>query len=464
MKRPGGSSRFIVASILALTFLRASPGKAQRPPVVPITLSNLRVDFIQVSARPAALGGAFIGAAQDETAAPINPAGLTYLTSVGVSLHQRRGQFRYSEPQRSAENPDEKKNFSATNFDQSMVSLFVPAKRVSFSLFRQVSFDARFNFETEQFLTIEPPLTTEQTLGGTGNFPGREVDLDLQMVSDAISVGFELSRRVSVGLPAKVSVLDFNMNERTFLDPDINAGETPDGNSAETTYSITTVDHRTAEPGFTVGMMGNLWADKLFVGAVYHANPSFRLESATFLPEFQIASETLATLSREETFKFSVPDVYGLGLYYITAANRLRFTFDLVRVEYSDLLKGNNRNAAADDVLDEQTGSYTDPDGRPDLTIDDATEFHFGVEYLYKSRQFGLIPLRFGLFTNPGHRIYATSNDLNMRRLFPKAKDRVHFTMGLGLVLTSHLKFDASLDVSSEGFSMIGSTLLSIPF
>ncbi|MCG8603822.1 outer membrane protein transport protein [bacterium] len=465
MNRPRTSRRIIVASILALTFLlRILPARAQRPPVVPINLSNLRVDFIQVSARPAALGGAFIGAAQDETAAPINPAGLTYLTSVGVSLHQRRGQFRFSEPQRSPQNPDAKKKFSATNFDQSMVSVFVPAKPIFLSSFRQVSFDSRFNFETEQFLTIEPPLTTEQTLGGAGNFPGREVDLDLQMVSDAISIGFELSRRVSIGFTAKISVLDFNLNEKTFLDPDIQAGETPDGNLAETTYSISTVDHRSAEPGFTVGLMSKLWKDKLFLGAVYHANPAFSLKSATFLPEFRTMSQTLTTLSHEQSFKFSVPDVYGFGLYYITVANRLRFTFDWVRVEYSDLLKGNNRNAVADDILNEQTGRYTDPDGQPDLTIDDATELHFGVEYLYKSRQFGLIPLRFGFFTNPGHRIYSSSNDPNMRRLFPKAKDRLHFTMGLGLVLTSHLKFDASLDVSSEGFSVIASTLLSIPF
>ena len=444
--------------------LTASGAIAQRPPLTPINLTNFRVDFIQVGARPAALGGAFIGAAQDETAAPINPAGLTHLSSIGVSLHQRRGRFKFTEPQGSPENPDARRNFHTTNFDQTMVSLFVPIKGITFSVFRQAVFDTRFNFETEQFLTVEAPLSREQALGGLGNFPGRKVDLDLEMVTDAVSVAFSLSRRVSVGVSGKVSVLDFKLSEKTFLDPNVITGQSPRSSSAETIYSDISVDERIAKASFSLGLMATILSEELFFGAVYHANPAYRLRSRILLSAYEIAGETLPTEFHDNsTFTFAVPDVYGAGLYYINARNRLRFTFDIVRVQYSDLLEGNVTNLAADD-FDAETGDYRDPDGKPDVSIDDATEIHVGVEYLYKNPRFGIIPLRFGVFTNPGHRIYATGTDPNLRRLLPKASDRLHFTFGLGILLTSHLKFDSSINISEDGLSLIGSTLLSIPF
>ncbi|MFQ6113492.1 MAG: OmpP1/FadL family transporter [bacterium] len=464
-------SKFPSVCILILLSLML-PGTAfvfaqppQRPPIVPMNLSNLRIDFISVGARPAALGGAFIGAAQDETAAPINPAGLTYLKSVGVSLHQRRARFKFKEPERSFDNPDAKRNFHTSNFDQSMVTVFVPVKKVTFAIFRQVVFDSRFNFETRQFLTIDPPLTTQQALGGLGNFPGRKVDLDLEMVTDALSVAFELSKRISIGVTGKISVLNFKLHEQTFLDPQVTNGQLPGDNSAETTYSITSVDERNTEQNFSVGFMGKLIVDKLFFGAVYNFNPSFNLKSTMFLPEYKIDSENL-TLHAESpentTFKLSVPDTYGFGFYYV-ASSQLRFTFDVVRVEYSDLLSGNDLNVVADDLINSQ-GAYEDPDRQPDLTIDDATEFHFGLEYLYKSPKLGLIPLRFGVFTNPDHRIYAAAADPDLKRLYPKARSRIHYTFGLGVVLTNNLKFDGSVGVSNDGFEIIGSTLISIPF
>ena len=450
--------------LTAILVFNSTLAVAQRPPLVPINLSNFRIDFMNVGARPTALGGAFIGAAQDENAGPINPAGLTYLESVGASLHQRRSRFKFKEPERSSTNPDAKRNFHTSNFDQSMVSFFVPLKKLTFAIFRQVVFDSRFNFETRQFLTIEGrPLTIQETLGGLGNFPGKKVELDLEMVSNAFSCAFELSKRISIGITGKISVVNFKLNERTFLDPQVTNVQFLPNNSAETTYSITSIDERQTKKNFSVGLMGKLIVDKLFLGAVYNFNPSFNLNSTIFLPEYKIDSQTFPTeLAENTTFKLSVPDTYGLGLYYIMASKRLRFTFDIVRIQYSDLLSGNDLNVVADD-FNSQTGTYVDPDGQPDLTIDDATTFHFGLEYLYKSPRFGLIPLRFGIFTNPGHRIYAAGTNPDLKRLYPKAENRIHYTFGLGLVF-NNLKFDSGINVSRDGFEFIASTSISIPF
>ncbi|MFQ5824544.1 MAG: OmpP1/FadL family transporter [bacterium] len=452
---------FLIVGLL----LFSSQILAQRPPTVPINLSYLRVDFIIPGARPSGLGGAFIGAAQDETAAPINPAGLIYLKSAGASLHQRRARFNFKEPGGSPTNPNAKRKFYSSNFDQTLVSVFAPFRKFTFAIFRQVAFDSRFNFETQQFFTTNSDLTTRQVLGGLGNFPGRIVDLELELVNDGLSIAFAISKRFSIGITGKTSVLNFKLNEQTFLDPQVSNGNSPRGNSAATTYSITTLDERNTEPSFSLGLMGKLIVDKLFAGAVLNLNPSFKLNSHIFLPEYKLDSESFPAESPEPEntdFKLSVPDTYGFGLYFV-ANSRLRFAFDVVRIEYSDLLFSNNLNVVVDDVFNSQTGAYEDPDMKDDLTIDDATEYHFGIELLNKIPKLGLIPLRFGIFTNPGHRIYTSGNDPDFQRLFPKAKDRIHFTFGLGILLSSYLKFDGSINVSADGFEIVGSTLLTVP-
>ncbi len=451
--------------LLALTlWWPVSECFAQRPPVMPINLNYLRIDFIHPGARPTALGGAFIGAAQDESAAPINPAGLTYLKSAGATLNQRHIKSDFAEPNGSPLSPDRRANFETINFNQTMVGIFVPLKNITFAAFRALAFDSRFNFETDQFLTSDNPLTRRQVLGGLGNFPGKRVNLDLELVNDAVTLAVEIHRRLSLGFTLKTSVLNFRLDEHTFLDSGVGVGQSPEANSASTAYSITTLDERNVKAGLTFGILTKLVLDRLFLGAVVDLNPTYHLESRIFLPEFKVGTQALPAFSPENAdFKISVPDVFGVGFYYI-ATSRLRFAFDMKHIQYSDLLYGNDLNAPEDDVLDPETGLYGDPDGRADLTVGDATEFHFGVEYLFKASKLGLVPLRFGIYTNPGHRIHSANDNADLRRLFPKAKNRLHYTFGAGLVFNSYLKFDGAANISDDNVELIVSALISIPF
>jgi len=436
----------------------------QRPPVPAINLTYLRIDFTYPSARPAALGGAFIAAAQDGSAAAVNPAGLTYLKSAGASLNQRHVRTQNSEPQGSPSRPNGQTDFQTINFDQTMVGVFVPFKRFTIAGFRHVAFDSRFNFETRQFLTTNEDLTTRQVLGGLGNFPGRKVNLDLEMVNDAISLAVEVHKRLSLGFAFKTSVLNFRFDEHTYLDPEVANGNRPRDNIAETTYAVNTLEERNVLIAATFGFMSKVVVDKLFLGGVINLNPTFDLETTIFLPQYNLGSVAFPAESPEEpTFRIPVPNTYGLGIYYI-AKRRLHFTFDVISVQYTDLLKGNDLNAVEDDEFDPETGEYLDPDGKDDLTIEDAIELHFGMEYLFRVPGLGLMPLRFGVFTNPGHRIYSANPNPDLKRLYPKQDDRVHFTFGLGVVLNSYLKFDVSVNRSKDLLEITGSTLLSIPF
>ncbi len=462
--------QFAVFSIIAgLLFFSTSLSFAQvRPPVPPINLSYFRVDFVQAGARSAALGGAFIGAAQDETAAAINPAGLTYLKSAGASLHQRVANLDFEEPEGAVAAANRKTGFRSHIFDQNLVVVFFPIKRFTFATLHQVGFDNRFTFETDQFLTTGRPSTTRQILGGLGNFPGRKVGLNLRLVNDGVSVAYRINKRLSLGVTGKISVLNIRLNEQTFLDPLVGDGvPLSRGNQPENTYSITTINERVTDPSFSFGAMSKIILDKLFVGAVLNLNPSFALNSNIFFPKYKLGNEIIEAESARPEFKFSVPNSAGAGIYFVPTSG-IRFTFDVVRVQYTDLLSENDLNIVADDELNPQTGLYEDPDGSPDLTVDDVTEFHAGVEFLVRPRvsfakRFGLIPIRIGIHTNPGHRIYATGKDPDLKRLFPKAEDRVHFSFGTGFLLNSYLKFDGSITISADSFEFIASTLITLP-
>lgn len=455
----------VCLSTTAALGIREGLGQANitRPPVLPIDLSYLRLDLIIPGARPSGLGGAFIAAALDETASAINPAGLAYLTRPGASLHQRQARTSIEVPVGSSVHPDGRQRFTDHAFDQNMVNIVYPLKRFSFSTFRQVPVDTRFDFTTEQFMTANSNPTPRFTLGGLGNFPGRQVNLDLQIVNNGLAIAFAASSRLSLGLSVKVAVLNFNFSEHRFLDPEVLSGSEPDGNTARTTYAIRHLEREKVDVSASFGLLGELLRDRLFAGAVVNINPRFELASDIFLPRYEIGGTVLEAIRpHDRTFRLAMPDTYGLGLYYV-ASDRLRFSFDLVRVEYRDLLKSNDRNLVEDDVFEPTTGTYSDPDGRPDLTVDDVFELHFGVEYLSKLPWLGLVPLRFGLYTDPAHRIHTTSDDPNLQRLYPKDDNRLHLTFGTGVILSSSLKFDGSINYSNRRVEIIGSTLITLP-
>ena len=374
--------------ILAAFFvLNSSFVFAQRPPTSAINLSYLEIAFIRPGARPAAMGGAFMGAAQDETAAAINPAGLTYLKSAGASLNQRT--FTRS---RVAINPcciNTQKDV-----DQSMVAVFFPIKKFTFAYFRQIVFDSRPGRFFPQFLTKDSNLTTRQALGGLGNFPGVEFDQDVNMVNYSFALAYEISKRLSLGISVSASDLDVRMTEKAFLDPKVADGLTPRGNSTETTYSITIVEEPgdPVETSYSLGLMAKLIEEKLFFGAAINFYPTYHIDSNIFLPEYKVRTQTFAAESHRMQFNLSVPDTYGFGLYF-RATSRLNLTFDILKVEYSDLLSGNDLNVAADDEFNEQTETYEDPDRQPDLTVEDATELHLGVEWLVKVQKLDFLLL-----------------------------------------------------------------------
>lgn len=101
--------------------------------------SQFQFNFLTPGARATALGGAFIGLADDATAVASNPAGLTTLTEPEVSLELKHITSTTEQiyANRSVETPITRKEFDDVVESIPFVSLVYPYKLMTFSLYRQ---------------------------------------------------------------------------------------------------------------------------------------------------------------------------------------------------------------------------------------------------------------------------------------------------------------------------------------
>src|SRR5262245_7753785 len=201
----------------ALILLAAREAQAQRPPIPPMDPRYFRVDFIIPGARPSGLAGAFIGAAMVEHSSSLNPAGMTYLRRPAISTHQRWSHLVYDEPHCSPENPGATREFHTDSFEQSMANLIYPInRRFAVSLFREVPVNSHFEFETQPFLTTTSSVTERQVFGGLGSFPGRRVDLDLELVDDGLALAYAPTARIGLGFAFLLFFMYFGLSANVF--------------------------------------------------------------------------------------------------------------------------------------------------------------------------------------------------------------------------------------------------------
>src|SRR6266849_10095139 len=79
--------RRVMLAVASLTILVATPMSAQNTDIE--SLSGLQFNFGNPGARSLGMGGAFLGLADDASAAEANPAGLTILRKPEVSIEAR---------------------------------------------------------------------------------------------------------------------------------------------------------------------------------------------------------------------------------------------------------------------------------------------------------------------------------------------------------------------------------------
>ena len=360
--------------------------------------------FNNPGARANAMGGAFIGLADDATAAYTNPAGLTILTEPEFSI-----EYKIREITTHFEDQVGEKEFNDTVSGLSFLSYVYPAENATIALFRH------------QLLNTESNFTWEET----GSEP-QNVTVNLDAVTFGIGAGFKLTDTFSLGLSIGMAQLDYDVKGRAY-DP----AETsfPNPHEWDSVSDTDNAEH------YTFSLLWNPF-ESLSIGLVYRIGPEFETVKQRIkwfdLDGIPDNGDEFYGLEWEHDHVLKVPDVYGLGLSYRFLSN-FTATLDINYIEYSDL---------ADDFVEWESGGAT----TSNWTVDDEVEVRLGFEFIFDANQIPLA-LRAGYYFRPDHRLqYKGPYDPWATRIFgDKGDDDDHiFSLGFGAVLTQKFQIDVA--------------------
>lgn len=370
-------------------------------------MQGLQFNFSTPGARSLGMGSAFIGRADDATAAYANPAGLTSLFSPEISAEYRRTSYT-TQYTNGGEYPDDL-TFGEDNSnvnDLSYLSYVHPFEKLTVAVYRHQLMDFKAGYETGSFSYRDFPEASSLPTQNSA-----AVDI----VSYGLSGAYRINEKLSLG--ASFVYYDFSM------DGAVNRLE----NGSITNSEIQSGNDNSW--GVTLGAIFSM-TDRLNLGLVYRSMPDFNANN-------QLISGTNVLF--ENDYKFKVPDVYGAGLSF-QANDNLTLNFDILRVEYADL---------ASPVFDAFYGQLNDVSA-DDFSIDSGTELHFGVEYVLSSKP---LALRTGIWTDPGHTMEYNGPVKNADQaffdaMFQGTDNQTHWSVGFGYFFGTRGQIDMAADFS----------------
>lgn len=364
--------------------------------------------FNNPGARANGMGGAFIGLADDATAAYTNPAGLTILTKPEISLEYKLGEYTTVITEEHGSGPStsfQEMDYTDSVQGPSFISFVYPNKKATVAIYRH------------QMVNIENNLRYQS--------PSGEIqDCKMDIKADTIGLGFglKLAEPFSLGISAGFTEMGYKEHTSIQKDPDTVEREYVDGTDKDV--------HLTASL---------LWqpTEKIGVGLVYREGPKFTfrkigIERVTFTTDTGSVGGEMTSFNLEHDIK--IPDSYGIGFsYHITP--QLTTALDVNYIEYSDLTKH---------VSDQGGHSY---DGL--FETNDTYEAHLGLEYVVDLKSTPLA-LRGGYYYRPAHLYHFVGhyNDpvvqTRVESLMPEGKDDHIFSLGFGALVSENVQLDIS--------------------
>jgi long-chain fatty acid transport protein len=419
-----------------LALLLALPAVAQNTDVE--ALAGLTFNFGNPGARSLGMGGAFLGLADDASAAEANPAGLTILRKMEVSLEARNWESS-QEFATTGTFPDqvtaEFNDFSrrapvtfasvvipiGTNF--SMAGYYhapVDAENQILNIFGQT--DSRGNFTLtpiDFYLAESGPVSLEQCLQDPEClrfqvFPFFTA-VDLKLKTWGLAGAWKIGN-LSLGLAGRYQ--QFEEEAATVrTDFDLN---------------ITNAVSQTADDNDITFSAGFKWAlsERFSIGGVYKQGAEF--ETDLGFVDFESGnSQSLGQTT------FHIPDAYGVGISF-RPTQVLTINVDALQVNYSNLTDDFHTVL---DLTDEEVRGFES---------EDVTEIHVGGEYFFPWR----VPfaVRAGWWRDPAHRVeyrgqLRSAATVAARILYPPSEDEDHYTVGVGLAWPA-FQIDAAYDTS----------------
>lgn len=383
----------------------------------------IQFNFQNPGARSLALGGAFLGLADDSTAAYSNPAGLTQLAQFEVSVEGRHISYdtEFVTGGEVEVSPFGLQSLDVTSTDSSVDNLAYlavvwPHDRWAIAAYRQVSLDYQTSFDADGTL-----------IAGTSDFAvlpySAEVDLDT--VNYGLSGAFRIGDAFSVGISLIYSDFEVSSGTVRFQGGAPIFSTSQDGEDDDFAWNI-----------------GALWeiTEHWQIGAVYRSDPEYSYSADLF-------DDTGSAEGFPKDVGFQTPDVFGVGVAFRPNEN-WTFTLDADRVSYSNL---------TDNI---QSGFRADGDPRVpaevgQLKIDDATEVHVGAEYTFLEMTHPL-SIRVGYWSDPEHVVRFrgdpdtdVGNAVSNAVIFSTGDDESHFSGGIGWAFQS-FQIDLAFDISSR--------------
>jgi long-chain fatty acid transport protein len=448
-------TRFVALLIVLVTF----PAVAQNVDIE--SLSGLQFNFGNPGARALGMGGAFLGLADDASAAEANPAGLTILRKAEISLEARN----YAESQlfsTSGTFPDVVRTEFTHHSDAAVItfgSFVYPIKNKftlgvyyheplhnqggGFVVPERNDFTGLIETRTPNFFLPVGgggALTEAQCLQMNRTNPGSCVEyridpfvsaLDVRQQTWGFAAAWQVHPKFSIGATARYQTFEEAAFTFRFAQPE--DGFFPKSISVQTTGTAngTQIEvEKEADLTFTGGFK---WTanDKFSLGGVYKQGP--RYDTPTFAAaevtnwEYVLLAETT----------FHIPDIAGIGVSF-RPRPELTINLDAVHVKYSNLV---------DDFQPTITDSA---DAGSSFVVDDVVELHIGAEYFFPTK----IPfaIRAGYWRDPAHSIEWRGPldqfpDYAEALLFPTGETQNHISIGAGLAW-SRFQIDAAYDTS----------------
>jgi long-chain fatty acid transport protein len=445
--------------LIIVICLSALPLAAQNTDIE--ALAGLQFNFGNPGARSLGMGGAFLGLADDASAAEANPAGLTILRKPEISIEGR--------------NYQEQQIFTTGG-------TFPDISRTAFSHYSdtvEVSF-ASFVYPHKNWVVGG---YYHQPLHNVG--AGRDVDIKTNQLTGAVSASvpnFFLASQNPTGPLSKAdcealrkskndffacleyTVLPFvsavDVQERTYgLTGAYNFGKFSVGGTLRyqtMTESALTFrfDPDTLEPTSVVAQgTGDLttpatkakvendltytfgvkytYNDRFSAGGVYKKGAKFKA------PTFVANDQTGGDFVKISNTTFHIPDVYGLGVSFKPTPWELIVNLDAVHVTYSHLV---------DDFF--SINSNIRKLGQV-FKANDVTEIHLGGEYAILSMKLPLF-IRAGAWRDPVHSVEFTGPTNTVETiadaiLYPKGEGQTHYSFGAGTAW-KNFQIDAAYD------------------
>ena len=356
------------------------------------TETNASIPFNLASpgARSMGMGGAFVGLADDATAAYTNPAGLTQLVTPEVSIEARHTEYSlpYVNGGSASVSPFDNSGLNISNADSSknnisFLSFVVPHDRWSFAFYR----DEVVNFDTN-FASVD----TGEIVPGVGTAFPVAAHANLKIVDYGLTAAWKASDAISLGLG--FSYYDFNINTN------INRyGYTPDFTATNVALNSQAQFGSDNDFGINLGarfVFSETWS----AGLTYRRGPTFEYEAtSTALANVSQNSDgtytpvaaTPTVVTNLKNVRFKVPDQFGSGLSW-HPTDALVINFDADYIQYSQLTSG----------IQSLFGNGSATVSR--LSIPNGTEVHLGGEYTF-TQMAHPFSLRAGVWHDPRHSI-----------------------------------------------------------